>query len=60
MEDKMSAFKFIYILLWIALSIGVGEVLVDLTNEIRSTAISAYQRGPISHKLFTEQLTGQK
>ncbi len=56
----MSAFKLIYVLLWVALSIGVGEVLVNITSEIRGAAISVYQHGPISHKLFTEQLTDQK
>ncbi|MES2801725.1 MAG: hypothetical protein V4654_04490 [Bdellovibrionota bacterium] len=56
----MSAFKFIHFLLWLALAIGVGEVLVTFTNEMRGAAIRAHQRGPISHKLFTEQLTHQK
>ena len=56
----MSAFKFIYFILWLALAIGVGEVLVDLTHEMRGAAIAAHKKGPISHKLFTKQLTGQK
>lgn len=52
----MSAFKFIYVILWLAFAIGVGEVLVDLTNEMRGAAIQAHKRGPISHSLFTKQL----
>jgi hypothetical protein len=56
----MSSFKLIYFILWIALAIGVGEVLVNFTQEMREAAIEAHQKGPISHKLFTEQLTGSK
>ena len=56
----MGAAKFIYIILWVALAIGVGEVFVDFTKEMRGAAIKAHIKGPISHKLFTEQLTGQK
>lgn len=56
----MYAIKFIYAILWLALTIGAGEVLVNFTQEMRGAAIQAHQRGPISHKLFTEQLTGQK
>lgn len=52
--------KLIYLILWLAFSIGVGEVLIELTHEMRSAAIEVHRRGPISHKLFTEQLTGQK
>jgi len=52
--------KLIYLILWLAFAVGVGEVLIDLTNELRGAAIEAHRRGPISHKLFTEQLTGQK
>jgi hypothetical protein len=56
----MSAFKLVYVVLWLAFAIGIGEVLIDLTNEMRGAAIKAHRKGPISHKLFTEQLTGQK
>jgi hypothetical protein len=56
----MTIIKFFYIILWLGLSIGFFEVLRDFTNEMRGAAIHAHQRGPISHKLFTEQLTGQK
>ena len=56
----MGIFKFIYIILWMAFAIGAGEVLVDFTKEMRGAAITAHKKGPISHKLFTEQLTGYK
>ncbi len=56
----MSTFKFIYVILWLAFAIGVGEILVDLTHEMRGAAIAAHKKGPISHKLFTEQLTRLK
>jgi hypothetical protein len=59
-EIAMAIIKFFYIILWLGLSIGFYEVLRDFTNEMRGAAIHAHQRGPISHKLFTEQLTGQK
>ncbi len=52
--------KLLYFVIWIALGVGFGESLVDLTNSIRGAAIHAHQRGPLSYKLFTEQLTGQK
>lgn len=56
----MSVIKLIHVVVWLALAIGVGSVLVDFTKELRGAAIEAHRRGPISHKLFTEQLTGQK
>ncbi len=56
----MSVIKLIHFAIWLALTIGVGGVLVDFTKELRGAAIEAHRRGPISHKLFTEQLTGQK
>lgn len=56
----MPIFKLIYLILWLALAIGAGEIIVNFTHEMRGAAIHAHQRGPISHKLFTEQLTGQK
>jgi hypothetical protein len=56
----MSVARFIYAIIWLAFAIGIGEVLWDFTQEIRGAAVKAYQKGPISHKLFTEQLTGQK
>ncbi len=55
----MTAFKLVHFILWLALSIGVGEVLVDLTHEMRGAAIKAHKRGPICHSLFTKQLTGR-
>ncbi len=54
----MTVFKLIHFIFWLAFSIGVGEVLVNLTTEMRGAAIKAYKRGPISHSLFTKQLTG--
>lgn len=59
-EVSMSAIKFIHFILWLAFAIGVGEALVGLTHELRGAAIKAHRKGPISHKLFTEQLTGKK
>ena len=56
----MGISKIIYLIIGLALAIGVGEVLVDFTQEMRGAAIAAHKKGPISHKLFTEQLTGQK
>jgi len=47
-------------IIWLALAIGVGESFANLNDEIRGAAIQAHQRGPLSYKLFTEQLTGQK
>ncbi len=52
--------KFVYAVFWLAIAIGVGDALVDATNLLRSEAIRAHRTGPISYKLFTEQLTGQK
>jgi hypothetical protein len=46
-----------YFVLWLAITLGAGEVLVDLTREMRGVATTAHQRGPISHSLFTRQLT---
>ncbi|MBK9293304.1 MAG: hypothetical protein IPM57_02500 [Oligoflexia bacterium] len=54
------AIKLIYAIIWFALAVGVGESLVEMTKAMRVAAIKAHQRGPISYKLFTEQLTGQK
>lgn len=56
----MSFFKIISIIFWLAFTLGTGEVLFDLVQEMRGAAVSAHNKGPISHKLFTEQLTGQK
>jgi hypothetical protein len=55
-----SAIKFMYAIIWFAIAIGVGEALVDITKFMRSEAIHVHQKGLISYKLFTEQLTGQK
>jgi hypothetical protein len=49
--------RLFYFLLFLAFIAGAGEVLVDLTTEMRGTAIAAHKRGPISHSLFTRQLT---
>ncbi len=56
----MTLIKLIHITLWLALVIGVGEVSVTFVREMREAAIEVHKKGPISHKLFTEQLTGQK
>lgn len=55
----MSAIKLIYAILWFALAIGIGEVSLSFIKEMRGAAIQAHQKGPISHKLFTEQLTSK-
>lgn len=51
--------RLFYFVLWLAFIAGAGEVLVDLTNEMRGAAIAAHKRGPISHSLFTRQLTSK-
>lgn len=56
----MTFIKVIHFILWLALAIGVGEISISFINEMRGAAIKAHIRGPISHKLFTEQLTHQK
>lgn len=56
----MRVVRFIYAILGLAFAIGISEVLIDFTQEMRGVTVKAYQRGPISHKLFTEQLTDQK
>ncbi len=52
--------RLFYFVLWLAFIAGAGEVLVDLTNELRGAAIKAHGKGPISHSLFTKQLTEKK
>lgn len=44
----------------LALTISVGGVMVDFVKELRGAAIEAHRRGPTSHKLFAEHLSGQK
>jgi hypothetical protein len=61
LEEFMNAIiKLIYAIIWLGFAIGVGEVFYDFTASLRTAAIHAHQKGPISYKLYTEQLTGQK
>lgn len=45
-----------YLIRWI-FYIGLGIGIVDMTGWMRDKAIKAHQKGPISHRLFTQQLT---
>lgn len=56
----MSPIRFIYAIFWIAIALGVGDALVDMTNFMRSEAIHAHKKGLMSYTQFTKELTGQK
>lgn len=55
----MNILKLINVIIWVALTIGAGEILVSFTNEMRGAAVKAHLRGLISHRQFTKQLAGQ-
>ena len=55
----MNPFKLVSAIMWLALAIGVGDSLVDVTRAMRGAAISAHQKGPMNYTKFTAQLTGR-
>jgi hypothetical protein len=56
----MGITKILSALIWLGIAISIDEAFADLTNEMRGAAIRAHRHGPISYKLFTKKLTGQK
>ena len=51
--------KLIGYILWLAFAVAGIDLLKDMTEVMKGEAIKAYQRGPISHSLFTKQLTSR-
>lgn len=49
--------KLLGYIIWLAFAVAGIDLLKEATQAMRSEAIKAYQRGPISHSLFTKQLT---
>jgi hypothetical protein len=49
--------KFIHLIVWAALWIGIGDSLVHLVQDLRSSAIHAHRHGQISYEKFSRMLT---